>query len=87
MKRNHHFDFNHPFNPCPFEVFCLGTWKAVEYLRIKNGTMMNASLGEQTSKDVTLDEETTEPVHSLPSIYFTFTKNKYFYIQVKKLIV
>jgi len=22
-----------------FEVFCWGTWKAVEYLRIENGTM------------------------------------------------
>nr|ABA18099.1 SNF2 domain-containing protein [Olimarabidopsis pumila] len=39
MKRKNYFEFNHPFNPCPFEVFCLGTWKAVEYLRIENGTM------------------------------------------------
>ncbi|CAD5324704.1 unnamed protein product [Arabidopsis thaliana] len=39
MKRKHYFEVNHPFNPCPFEVFCWGTWKAVEYLRIENGTM------------------------------------------------
>ncbi|CAE6074662.1 unnamed protein product [Arabidopsis arenosa] len=99
MKRKHYFEFNHPFNPCPFEVFCWGTWKAVEYLRIENGTMTmrllengqvlddirpfqrlrlrsrKATLIDCTSflrpgidvcvlyqKDVTLDEETPEPV-------------------------
>ncbi|KAL1205510.1 SNF2 domain-containing protein CLASSY 1 [Cardamine amara subsp. amara] len=39
MKRKHYYELNHPFNPCPFEVFCSGTWKAVEYLRIENGMM------------------------------------------------
>ncbi|XP_019098277.1 PREDICTED: SNF2 domain-containing protein CLASSY 1-like isoform X2 [Camelina sativa] len=99
MKRKHYFDFNHPFNQCPFEVFCSGTWKAVEYLRIENGAMTmrllengqvlddirpfqrlrlrsrKATLVDCTSflrpgldvcvlyqKDVTVDEETTEPV-------------------------
>ncbi|ESQ55697.1 hypothetical protein EUTSA_v10024231mg [Eutrema salsugineum] len=39
MKRKHYYELNHSFDPCPFEVFCSGTWKAVEYLRIENGVM------------------------------------------------
>ncbi|KFK33843.1 hypothetical protein AALP_AA5G067200 [Arabis alpina] len=39
MKRKHYYQLNHPFDPCPFEVFSSGTWKAVEYLEIEKGTM------------------------------------------------
>ncbi|CAH2078793.1 unnamed protein product [Thlaspi arvense] len=39
MKRKHYYQLNHSFDPCPFEVFCSGTWKPVEHLRIENGTM------------------------------------------------
>ncbi|CAN8268397.1 unnamed protein product [Cochlearia groenlandica] len=39
MKIKQYYHLNHPFDPCPFEVFCWGTWKAAEYLSIDNGTM------------------------------------------------
>ncbi|CAN7031431.1 unnamed protein product [Brassica rapa subsp. trilocularis] len=39
MKRKRYYQLNHTFDPCPFEVFCSGTWKAVEYLRVESGSM------------------------------------------------
>ncbi|CAH2072283.1 unnamed protein product [Thlaspi arvense] len=39
MKRRRFYDLKHPFDPCPFEIFCSGTWKAVEYIRIEDGNM------------------------------------------------
>ncbi|KAJ4872089.1 SNF2 domain-containing protein CLASSY 1 [Raphanus sativus] len=39
MKRKRYYQLNHTFDPCPFEVFSSGTWKAVEYLRVERGSM------------------------------------------------
>ncbi|KAL1189116.1 SNF2 domain-containing protein CLASSY 2 [Cardamine amara subsp. amara] len=39
MKKRRFYDLKHPFNQCPFEFFCSGTWKAVEYMRIEDGRM------------------------------------------------
>ncbi|ESQ42062.1 hypothetical protein EUTSA_v10012460mg [Eutrema salsugineum] len=39
MKKKRFYDLKHPFDPCPFEIFSSGTWKAVEYLRIEDGKM------------------------------------------------
>ncbi|KAJ4881088.1 SNF2 domain-containing protein CLASSY 1 [Raphanus sativus] len=39
MKRKRYYQLNHTFDPCAFEVFSSGTWKAVEYLRVESGSM------------------------------------------------
>uniref|UniRef100_A0A1J3DA00 SNF2 domain-containing protein CLASSY 2 n=1 Tax=Noccaea caerulescens TaxID=107243 RepID=A0A1J3DA00_NOCCA len=40
MKKTRFYDLKHPFDPCPFEIFCSNTWKAVEYIRIEDGNMV-----------------------------------------------
>ncbi|EOA19812.1 hypothetical protein CARUB_v10000058mg [Capsella rubella] len=39
MKRRRFYGLKHPFDPCPFEFFYSGTWKAVEHIRIEDGRM------------------------------------------------
>ncbi|XP_010420880.1 PREDICTED: SNF2 domain-containing protein CLASSY 2-like isoform X1 [Camelina sativa] len=39
MKKRRFYGLKHPFDPCPFEFFCSGTWKAVEHIRIEDGKM------------------------------------------------
>ncbi|CAE6112231.1 unnamed protein product [Arabidopsis arenosa] len=39
MKKRGFYNLKHPFDPCPFEFFCSGTWKPVEYMRIQDGMM------------------------------------------------
>ncbi|KAA8534022.1 hypothetical protein F0562_031539 [Nyssa sinensis] len=39
MKKRQLHQSTHPFDACPFEAFCYGSWKTVERLRIKDGAI------------------------------------------------